>query len=98
MNNKGNHSKGNGSHGKPTFTDRLAVRIANLAIHHPWKVLAAVMLVVALTAAGAGNLQFANNYRIFFGPDNPELLAELRLDVLPQRIGPIQGLPPLPRQ
>jgi predicted RND superfamily exporter protein len=41
----------------------------------PWLVLALVLLVVAAAASGARFLEFSNNYRVFFSPDNPELVA-----------------------
>jgi len=33
------------------------------------------LVLVALVGRGMGNLEFTNNYRVFFGADNPELLA-----------------------
>ena len=54
-------------------------RIANFMIRWKWLVpLLAVVLVVGL-ASGAKNLYFATDYRVFFGPDNPQLAAFERL-------------------
>jgi len=38
-------------------------------------IIIATLLLVALVGRGAGFLEFTNNYRVFFGEDNPELLA-----------------------
>lgn len=38
-------------------------------------VILATLVLVALAARGMGNLEFTNNYRVFFSEDNPELLA-----------------------
>ena len=35
----------------------------------------ATIVVIAATAAGARHLEFSNNYRVFFGADNPELIT-----------------------
>jgi len=34
-----------------------------------------VLIVVAIAASGAKNLSMSTNYRVFFSPDNPQLLA-----------------------
>ncbi|HED15424.1 MAG TPA: RND family transporter, partial [Gammaproteobacteria bacterium] len=38
-------------------------------------IIVATLILVALVGRGAANLEFTNNYRVFFGADNPELLA-----------------------
>jgi len=38
-------------------------------------IIVATLVLVALVGRGAGFLEFTNNYRVFFGEDNPELLA-----------------------
>jgi len=38
-------------------------------------IIIATLILVALVGRGMGNLEFTNNYRVFFGADNPELLA-----------------------
>ena len=54
-----------------TFTERYSDYIVN----HPWRLLLLSIIIVMVTASGAGNLQFSNDYREFFSEDNPELLA-----------------------
>ncbi len=57
------------------WTDKIAVNLADLAARHRgWVILGTLILVLA-AASGARNLRFANNYRIFFSPENPELVA-----------------------
>ncbi len=40
-----------------------------------WPVLLASIVLVAATGAGVQNLEFTNDYRVFFGSDNPQLMA-----------------------
>jgi len=56
-------------------SDSWAIRLADFVIHRRWFVILATILVVAATAAGARHLEFSNNYRVFFGADNPELMT-----------------------
>lgn len=42
---------------------------------HPWWTLLAALLLAVSTAAGMSRLSFTDDYRIYFGPDNPELQA-----------------------
>ncbi len=60
---------------QPGLMDRLALRIADSVLAHPWRIMAITLLIVAAAASGTRHLEFANNYRVFFGSDNPELLA-----------------------
>ncbi len=55
--------------------DAAASRLAERLIRHRWWVIAATLVVVALAASGGRFLDFSNNYRVFFGKENPELLA-----------------------
>lgn len=55
-------------------SDRLAIKLANFVIRRRWFIILATILAVAATATGARHLDFATNYRVFFGADNPELL------------------------
>ncbi len=55
--------------------DRIASRLAQQLIRFRWWVIAATVLLVGLAAAGGRFLEFSNNYRVFFGKENPELLA-----------------------
>ena len=56
-------------------SDRWAIRLADFVIGRRWFVIAATLLLVAAAAAGARHLEFSNNYRVFFGADNPELIT-----------------------
>jgi predicted RND superfamily exporter protein len=55
--------------------DRFALRLADVVIRHPWRAILAMVLITAVAASGVQNLAFSNNYRVFFGPHNPDLLA-----------------------
>lgn len=55
--------------------DELAVNLAGIIIRHPWKAILAMLLITLVAASGMRNLGFSNNYRVFFGPDNPDLQA-----------------------
>uniref|UniRef100_UPI00356814C7 efflux RND transporter permease subunit n=1 Tax=Neptunomonas sp. TaxID=1971898 RepID=UPI00356814C7 len=50
-------------------------RVFDVALKHPiWVLLASIILVVA-AAAGAKNLVFKSDYRVFFSEENPQLIA-----------------------
>ncbi|MFQ5633977.1 MAG: RND family transporter [Gammaproteobacteria bacterium] len=55
--------------------DRFAAKLADTVIRNPWKAILATLLITLVAGAGMRNLEFANNYRVFFGPGNPELQA-----------------------
>lgn len=55
--------------------DRLAVRFGRWVIRWRWPILAIVLILVAAVGSGVRHLGFATNYRVFFGPNNPELAA-----------------------
>lgn len=57
------------------LTDRIALALADFAINRPWLTIASSLLVFAIAASGLQGIKFANNYRIFFSAENPELLA-----------------------
>ena len=57
------------------FGDRLALRYATAVVRHRRAVLLVCLALVALAATGLLHLRFTNSYRVFFAPDNPELLA-----------------------
>ncbi len=44
-------------------------------VRHPWWVLLLSLLFVGAAGSGMQGLEFTNNYRVFFGKDNPQLLA-----------------------
>ena len=58
-----------------TFADRFALGLADFVIRRRWLVILFTLLVVGLTASGGRFLEFSNNYRVFFGKDNPDLIA-----------------------
>ena len=50
-------------------------RVFDVALKHPiWVLLASIILVIA-AAAGAKNLVFKSDYRVFFSEENPQLTA-----------------------
>ena len=55
--------------------DRLAARFTRGVIRFRWLVILAAVLGAVTIGSGAQNLEFANNYRVFFSDENPELLA-----------------------
>lgn len=55
--------------------DKMASRLAQQLIRFRWWVIAATVILVGIAAAGGRFLEFSNNYRVFFGEENPELLA-----------------------
>tara|TARA_B100000676_G_scaffold308145_1_gene368272 strand:+ start:129 stop:2480 length:2352 start_codon:yes stop_codon:yes gene_type:complete len=57
-----------------SLSDRWAVAFADFVVRWRWLVILATVLAVVGAAAGGRHLEFANNYRVFFGADNPELI------------------------
>jgi len=56
-------------------TDRFVQKLAEGVVRWRWAVIFATVLIVAAAAAGGRYLEFANNYRVFFSQENPELIA-----------------------
>ncbi|GMQ89226.1 MAG: MMPL family transporter [Gammaproteobacteria bacterium] len=56
-------------------TDRIALRLADFVVRRRWLVILATLALVVLAGSGGRYLEFSNNYRVFFSPDNPELVA-----------------------
>ena len=50
-------------------------KLGFLVTHHPWWVILFSILLVAGLTVGAKNLEFKSDYRVYFSPDNPQLLA-----------------------
>lgn len=55
--------------------DRFALRYCHWVIRWRWPVLFLSLLAFAACVAGAPRVQFDDNYRVFFSPDNPHLQA-----------------------
>ena len=55
--------------------DEFALQLADRILRHPWWVMLITMVAVCFAANGVRHLEFSNNYRVFFGKNNPELLA-----------------------
>ncbi len=53
----------------------MAKRYAQFILRHKWTVILVTLLVIAGMGAGARHLTFTNDYRVFFGEENPQLLA-----------------------
>ncbi len=57
-----------------SLSDRWPVAFANFIIRYRWLIIILTVAAVMGAASGARHLEFANNYRVFFGADNPELI------------------------
>ena len=57
----------------PSQETRLARFIAFI-LRHPWAVLVASLVFAGWAGSGAKNLALANDYRVFFSAENPDLL------------------------
>ncbi|MCP4472233.1 MAG: MMPL family transporter [Gammaproteobacteria bacterium] len=53
----------------------MAKRYAQFILRHKWAVILVTLLAIAGMGAGARHLTFTNDYRVFFGEENPQLLA-----------------------
>lgn len=62
---------GNGTH----RMDRIGLWLADFAIKRPMTLILGALTLVVLAASGARFVEFSNNYRVFFSPENPELVA-----------------------
>jgi len=60
---------------KTESIDRFAVQLTNLVVRYRWIVPVIAVAFAAVVGSGAANLEFSNNYRIFFSEENPELTA-----------------------
>lgn len=52
-----------------------SLRYADFIIRWRWPVLLLSLLLAILLASGARFLSFSDNYRVYFAPDNPQLIA-----------------------
>jgi uncharacterized protein len=55
--------------------ENAVVRYARWIVEHRWLVLLLSVVIIGALAAGAKNLKFSTDYRVYFGPDNPQLIA-----------------------
>lgn len=55
--------------------ERRVQRWAEWVVSHPWLTLLISLVLVGAMAAGGKNLKFSTDYRVYFGQDNPQLLA-----------------------
>ncbi|MEJ2590308.1 MAG: MMPL family transporter [Candidatus Thiodiazotropha sp.] len=53
----------------------MSERLFQFVLTHRWWVVASTLIAVLLTGSGMARLQFSNDYRMFFSPDNPQLQA-----------------------
>jgi len=60
---------------KSESRDALGRAAALWSIKWRWVLLPLTVLVVIATSYGASTLKFAGDYRVFFGPDNPDFIA-----------------------
>jgi predicted RND superfamily exporter protein len=56
-------------------SDRFAVALTDWVVRRPWLVIVTTLLIVAVLASGGRHLGLSNNYRVFFSPENPDLVA-----------------------
>ncbi len=57
------------------YFEKLGDALADFAIRFRWWVVAASVLICLGMSFGASNLKFASDYRVFFGADNPDFVA-----------------------
>ena len=55
---------------------------ARWIVDHRWLVLAASLVFAFAAAGGASRLGFIDEYRVFFGPGNPQLIAFDELEAI----------------
>lgn len=60
---------------RPSAEHASEARFGVWLIENRWLILVVTILLIAAAATGLTRNTFTSNYRIYFGPDNPELLA-----------------------
>ena len=65
---------------KPGQLHAMLARYADMITRRPWAVLLASLLLVATLSAGLSSLTFRSDSRVFFGKDNPDLIALERFE------------------
>lgn len=59
----------------PSRYEQLVVRYAEWLLRNRWLVLVLSLLIIGALTAGAKNLKFSTDFRVYFGADNPQLVA-----------------------
>ena len=54
-------------------------KFADWVINKRWYIIVGTLVLTFLAASGAQYLSFNNDYRVFFSPDNPQLIAQDKL-------------------
>lgn len=63
---------------KSQNSDAIGRAVAQWSIRWRWLLIVATIAIVTAVSYGASTLQFAGDYRVFFGPDNPDFIANER--------------------
>ncbi len=58
-----------------SVSDLMIDRFSRVIIARRWWVILFSLLVIALLGSGARHLTFSSDYKVYFGPDNPQLIA-----------------------
>ncbi|MFT5577022.1 MAG: putative RND superfamily exporter protein, partial [Bermanella sp.] len=58
-----------------TTIDQFVVRLGRGILKYRWLTLLSTLVIVVMMASGARQLGFSTDYRVYFGPDNPQLRA-----------------------
>ena len=58
--------------------DAAVERYARWLVTHRWRVVALSLAAVGAMTAGALRLEFSTDFRVYFGPDNPQLVEVTR--------------------
>lgn len=53
---------------------------ASAMVNKRWLIIVLALVFVVIASGGTSNLYFTSSYRVFFGPDNPQLLAFEQLE------------------
>lgn len=61
--------------GTPSRFDAAVGRYARWLVDHRWRVVALSLAAIGAMTAGALKLEFSTDFRVYFGPDNPQLQA-----------------------
>ncbi|NOX42418.1 MAG: MMPL family transporter [Gammaproteobacteria bacterium] len=56
-------------------TDSFALKFGTWIVNHKWRVLFLSLVVILIAGSGVRNLGFITDYRVFFSPDDPKLIA-----------------------